>query len=73
GVRPFDADDPAELIAQHREAKPRCLREAAPGVPKPVASLVHRLLAKAPLRRPATAKEVTDELVRLEIESFALR
>ncbi|MEM9186987.1 MAG: serine/threonine-protein kinase [Planctomycetota bacterium] len=73
GARPFDAEDPAELITLHREAKPRCLRDARPDAPKPVASLVHRLLAKDPMRRPATPEEVAEALVRLEIASFAVR
>lgn len=73
GVVPFEADDPAKLITLHREAKPKCLRECRPDAPRSVASLVHRLLAKEPLRRPATAKEVAKELIRLEIESFAAR
>ncbi|MEN1678561.1 MAG: serine/threonine-protein kinase [Planctomycetota bacterium] len=73
GERPFEADDPAELISMHRQAKPKCLRDARPGTPKPVASLVHRLLAKDPLRRPSTPEEVADELARLEIASFAER
>jgi len=42
-----------------------------PTLPKSVASLVHRLLAKDPLRRPDSAASVAQELMRLEIESFA--
>ncbi|TWT87372.1 Serine/threonine-protein kinase PrkC [Pseudobythopirellula maris] len=70
GVPPLDSDDPAELIAMHRQAKPVCVRELRPDLPKPVASLVHRLLAKEPLRRPSSHREVIDELVRLEILCF---
>ena len=73
GRPPFDSTSPAQLITQHREAKPTCLREAATGTPKGVASLVHRLLSKDPMRRPATPQEITDELVRLEIDCFGLR
>lgn len=73
GVKPFDAEDPAELITLHREAKPRCIRDARPDTPKRVASLIHRLMAKDPMRRPATPEEVAEELVRLEIENFAAR
>ena len=73
GQPPFDADDPAELVAMHRQARPPCVRELRPTTPKAVASLVHRLLAKDPLRRPSSPAEVAKELVRLEIESFAKR
>ncbi|MGL4514754.1 MAG: serine/threonine-protein kinase [Lacipirellulaceae bacterium] len=73
GRPPLDADSPAALLTMHREAKPTCLRTARPNTPKSVASLVHRMLAKDPMRRPATAAEVAGELVRLEIECFGLR
>ena len=73
GELPFAASKPDELVRLHRESKPRCVREAVPQLPKPVASLVHRLLAKDPLRRPASAASIVDELMRLEIECFSLR
>lgn len=73
GKLPFAADAPDELIRMHREAKPTCIRHAVPTLPKAVASLVHRLMAKDPLRRPASAQAVVDELMRLEIECFSLR
>ena len=73
GKLPFDATAPDELVRLHRESKPTCVRHAVPQLPKPVASLVHRLLAKDPLRRPSTAADVAEELMRLEIECFSLR
>jgi len=73
GRPPHAGETPGELIQQHRSERPECLRRVAPGTPKGVASLVHRLLAKDPLRRPATAGEVIDELAPLEIECFARR
>ncbi len=72
GRLPLVADDPARLIEMHRQAKPECLRSVRPDLPKPVASLVHRLLAKETLRRPDTAEVVARELVRLEIACFSL-
>ncbi len=73
GRVPFDARTPAELAQQHRQTKPTCVRQLVPELPKPVASLVHRMLAKQPLRRPATANEVVRRLVSLEIDVFAQR
>lgn len=73
GKLPFDAAEPAQLVAMHRSAKPTCIRDRRPKLPKSVASLVHRMLAKEPLRRPASATEVAEQLMRLEIESFFLR
>lgn len=73
GQLPFAAASPDELVRMHREVKPICIRHQVPRLPKPVASLVHRLLAKDALRRPASATEVVEELMRLEIECFAQR
>jgi serine/threonine-protein kinase len=73
GELPLAANDPAALIALHRQAKPVNLAEKRPDLPISVARLAHRLLAKDPLRRPTSAQEVARELVRLEIECFALR
>ncbi len=73
GGVPFVGRDAEQLIRQHREAKPECIRSRRPDTPKPVASLVHRMLAKDPLRRPDSAAAVAAELVRLEIGCFAER
>jgi serine/threonine-protein kinase len=73
GGVPFVGRDAEQLLRQHREAKPECLRLRRPDAPKSVASLVHRMLAKDPLRRPESAAAVAAELTRLEIECFASR
>ena len=73
GRLPFEGSDPAELVAQHRGQKPPCLRKLRPDLPKSVASLVHTLLSKDPLRRGGSHAELTEQLVRLEIDSFAYR
>lgn len=72
GQVPFAAKSPDELVRMHREAKPTCIRERLPSLPKSVASLVHRMLSKDPLRRPPSATVVAEELLRLEIESFSI-
>ena len=71
GQVPFSGKSPDELVRKHRESKPTCIRQLEPHVPQSVASLVHRLLAKDPLRRPGSAAETAEELLRLEIESFS--
>ena len=73
GQMPFETESPDELVRMHRETKPTCIRHLVPKLPKPVASLVHRLLAKDCMRRPSSAAEVVEELARLEIECFSLR
>ncbi len=72
GHRPWETDDPAELATLHREARPTDIRALRPDTPEPVAELIHSMLAKDPLRRPASASELSTRLVRLEIKSFAL-
>jgi eukaryotic-like serine/threonine-protein kinase len=71
GALPFIGRDAEHLLRQHREAKPDCVRHRRPETPKAVGSLIHRMLAKDPLRRPESAAAVVEELVRLEIECFA--
>src|SRR4051812_11046735 len=73
GLRPWNTDDPAELAALHREAKPADVRNQRPELSQPIADLVHSMLAKNPLRRPGSTRELATRLVRLEIESFTLQ
>jgi len=73
GRLPFNASAPDELVRLHREMTPDSIRQSVPELPKPIASLVHRLLAKDVLRRPESAAAVAEELMRLEIECFSSR
>jgi serine/threonine-protein kinase len=73
GRRPFESDDPGELAALQREARPADVREHRPDAPEAVAALLNAMLAKDPLRRPDSARELADRLVRLEVDCFALR
>jgi serine/threonine-protein kinase len=73
GHVPLDGATLEELIARHKQTAPLPLRRAAPHVSPGVASLVQRMLAKDPLRRPQSPGELLAELVRLEIESFSER
>jgi len=70
GRLPFVGDNLADLALQHRQAIPPDLRALVPGLNRGVAHLVHRLLAKDPLRRPQTPAELMRMLVGLEIETF---
>ena len=73
GRVPFDGPDLASLAEQHRQAEPPELRSLAPQLPLGVSRLVHSMLAKEPLRRPQTPRELVDRLAALEIETFAER
>lgn len=72
GHRPWETEDPGELATLHREAKPADIRALRPDTPPAVSDLIHSMLAKDPLRRPASAAELSTRLTRLEIRSFAL-
>jgi eukaryotic-like serine/threonine-protein kinase len=72
GQRPWETEDAGELATLHREAKPTDVRALRPDTPEAVAELIQSMLAKDPLRRPASATELSTRLVRLEIKSFTL-
>ena len=55
GQPPFTEGTALELALQHLTARPRPLRELRPDVPGDIAELVHAMLAKAPMERPALA------------------
>jgi serine/threonine protein kinase len=56
GRLPFPGSDLSEIVRAHRQTTPDCLRKLAPHRPREVARLVHRMLAKDPLRRPQTPR-----------------
>jgi len=73
GRLPLDGETLEQMAVAHKQTAPLNLRRVAPHVPRRVAELVHRLLAKDPLRRPQSPAELVAELVRLEIETFSER
>lgn len=73
GQPPYQASNLADLALQHRQTPLPRLRQLNPLVPGEVAEMVHCLLAKNPLRRPQTARELVGQLVGLEIATFAER
>jgi len=73
GRLPYEGADLAELATQHKQAPAPDLRRLVPHLPNGVVHLVRQMLAKQPLRRPHTPRELVERLVRLEIETFAER
>jgi eukaryotic-like serine/threonine-protein kinase len=73
GRLPFLGKDLTELAAQHRQAVPPVLGKLAPHVPGEVAQLVRRMMAKQPLRRPQSPRELIGRLANLEIATFSHR
>jgi serine/threonine protein kinase len=70
GRPPFAAADPRQLAAMQLRVAPPNIRQLRPGASLEIGELLHRMLAKEPLRRPSD-----DQLVRwlaeLEIEELA--
>lgn len=73
GQLPFKARDMVELVAQHKQAPAPDLHQLVPYLPAGVVRLVRELLAKDQLRRPQTPRELIDQLIPLEIATFAER
>ena len=73
GRLPLMASDLAELAEIHRRLRPVDVRRWTPGLPLEVARLVRQMMAKEPLRRPRTPRELIERLTRLEVQSFAFR
>lgn len=71
--RPPFRGDAAATVEQILGRRPQSLTAINQNVPVSVAGLVERMLAKQPLRRPQTPREVVEALVPLEIEHFAER
>lgn len=67
GRPPFLGCSQDELARQHKQAAPPRLAEIAPHAAPEVAALVHRMLAKDPLRRPQSPAELVDDLTALEV------
>mgnify|MGYP002780373691 CR=1 FL=1 len=66
GRVPFAGDSMKEIVDTLLTADPTPVQELNPSVPKELAKLVHRMLDKAPSRRPSTAADVVRELATIE-------
>jgi len=73
GRLPLEGATFESVAAAHTQTAPLNLRRVTPHVSLQVAELVHRMLAKDPLRRPQSPAALVAELVRLEIQTFSER
>ena len=73
GRVPFDGDSLAEVTSQHLRSRAPDLRDHGSHLPSGLVHLVRDMLAKEPLRRPQTPRELIDRLVTLEITTFSAR
>ena len=62
GKPPFTGKTAFDVAMQHVQAEPPSLADLRPDLSPALVALVHRLMAKPPQDRPATAKEVLREL-----------
>ncbi len=65
GDPPFRGTTAVEVALKHVTEAPRPLNELRPDLPADLCGLVHRLLAKNPADRPATARDVIRELAKV--------
>jgi serine/threonine protein kinase len=70
GRLPFQASSSRRLVIAHRREAPANLRDLRRDASLELAELVHRMLAKEPLRRPS-ARQLVRWLAELEIEELA--
>ena len=68
GRLPFAETNPQDLALAHRDQPPPQMRTLAAQLPSELTHFVHTMLAKEPLRRPQSPKEVVQTLVRHEVE-----
>ena len=73
GRLPAMPNDLPDLVAFKRGGTMSSLRAFSPQTPLDVAELVRSLTARDPLRRPSTAREVVQHLMRLEIATLRQR
>lgn len=59
---PFDGPDVMAMLTALAVEDPKPVLECEPATPKPLADLIHELLAKKPAQRPQTADEVSARL-----------
>lgn len=62
GGLPYSAEDPVALAMKHVDEPPRSPREANPAVPKDLAALILKLLAKRPEDRYPNASVLAEDL-----------
>lgn len=65
GRTPFTADDPASILYMHVHEEPRNPRSHNPDIHPELESLILRLMAKKPDKRPSNARILKEQLVSL--------
>ncbi|HEX8068617.1 MAG TPA: protein kinase [Pyrinomonadaceae bacterium] len=68
GRVPFSDPSPYKILTKHINEPPPPIVDIAPGVPRTLAALIERMLAKDPARRPQNGTELEAELAACEQE-----
>jgi serine/threonine protein kinase len=71
GTPPFPGGSKRDKIRWQRQAEPIFIRDLNPAVPPALADLTHRLMAKRPQHRPASAWQVREELLAITLTPSA--
>ncbi len=66
GEPPFQAATAFDVALQHVQAEPRPLNSLRPDLPADLCAVVHRMMQKRPADRYQSAREVLNDLVRLQ-------
>lgn len=69
GQLPFPDGSPAHKIVLHQSRQPRPIRELRPEVPRELASIIEKAMAKRPEKRFQTPQDLADALADLAIMS----
>lgn len=69
GRRPFEGDNPHELARLHLDQRPPDPTVLVPAIPRELAAVVLKLLAKLPADRPHDARRVAEQLAAFASES----
>jgi serine/threonine-protein kinase len=70
GAPPFRAETALAVAVQHLKSEPEPLELRRADLPADLCRIVHRMLAKEPSRRFATARDLLRELRRVQVEHF---
>jgi tRNA A-37 threonylcarbamoyl transferase component Bud32/uncharacterized protein YqgQ len=71
GAPPFQGDTALAVAVQHLKSEPRKLEDLRPDLPAQLCRIVHRMMAKKPQDRYASAREMVRELRTLPIAADA--
>ena len=72
GRPPFEGETALSIAVQHLKREPEPLTELRPGLPEPLAVIVHRMLKKEPAARFQSAKELVQEIRAMEVEGLEI-